>query len=182
MAPFRGKWRVHHSPFPGKDFHVHVRLGARGTWTPSPTCTSTTATATVNCRRPAGDRGRRRPIGSFSALVHRDNPPARSSRASATPILSSACRRNVGDFASIVHAAIGYRKDVQLLNAVFPNCKSSGGSIVARPEEVRDVPGYYWADRPPMPNCDLEEIIARHNLPYVNVLKLDCEGSEWDIL
>jgi hypothetical protein len=136
--------------------------------------------------------------------------------------------RNIGDFATIVPAAMTYERDVALLNAVYPGCVSTGGSmVVARgkaegqgqkaegqgeaawtndaiptgmaprayrshhaprdvgsspTEEVSSSPSPYWFDARPLATVTIEQLMADHQLDHIDVLKLDCEGSEFSIL
>jgi hypothetical protein len=44
-------------------------------------------------------------------------------------------------------------------------------------------PGYvYWRDRRPLPKVTLEDLLAESGRDRIEVLKLDCEGSEYSIL
>ena len=69
-------------------------------------------------------------IGCFASRFHRRNPLARILAVECCPENLAALRRNVGGFASVVQAAITYEQDVALLNAVFPDCDTTGGSIL----------------------------------------------------
>jgi methyltransferase FkbM-like protein len=40
----------------------------------------------------------------------------------------------------------------------------------------------YWLDQRPLPTVTLEQIIVEQHLDRIDVLKLDCEGSEFSIL
>jgi hypothetical protein len=121
----------------------------------------------------------------------------------------AALQRNVGDFAAIVPAAMTYEGEVALLNAVYPGCVSTGGSTVIPRAELKELLGAkpplppgegwgeggtntagvaspsfseYWLDGRALPTITLERLMAEHDLPRIDVLKLDCEGSEFSIL
>src|SRR5262245_40690691 len=121
-------------------------------------------------------------IGAFSSLVHRDHPKCRIIACEVCPENIPCLTANVGEFATVVHAAITYEPEIALLNSVFPKCASTGGSIVCKPEQLAAHPAHYWADRRPLAKKTLEEIMAENNLDQIDILKLDCEGSEFSIL
>ena len=82
----------------------------------------------------------------------------------------SALERNVDRFAKIVPAACSYLPaPVRLRSTVFDGTDNTGGSTIDAVGEV-------------VPQVTLEEIMVAHELPWVDVLKLDCEGSELSIL
>jgi FkbM family methyltransferase len=135
-------------------------------------------------------------IGCFSRKVHERNPLACIIAVECCPENIPALEKNVGGFAQIVQAALTYEGEVALLNAVFPDCGTTGGSAVINREELRKrvVAGelaaqqtasrnqQYWADFRPMPTVTIEELLLRHDLDRIDILKLDCEGSEFSIL
>ena len=136
-------------------------------------------------------------IGVFSRAFKRRHPSARVVAVECCPENIAALERNIGDFATIVTAALTYEREVALLNAVYPGCVSTGGSRVVPRSELEDgLPSpssserdglgrpssEYWLDRRPLPTVSLEQLIAEHNLDCIDVLKLDCEGSEFSIL
>lgn len=95
-----------------------------------------------------------------------------------------------------------YEREVALLNAVYPNCVSTGGStVVAREEEMKNgergtengecnqesiknqkCSSQYWLDLRPLATVTLEELMEQYGIDFIDVLKLDCEGSEFSIL
>jgi FkbM family methyltransferase len=93
-------------------------------------------------------------------------------------------KANVGDFAEVIHAACTYEAGpLALLNAVNAASRSTGGSRVVRREELAlETDPQYVHDEREMPTVTLEEVMARYDLPRIDVLKLDCEGSEYSIL
>ncbi|WP_339911608.1 FkbM family methyltransferase [Symmachiella dynata] len=127
-------------------------------------------------------------IGCFAKLWHRKNPQATIICVEACPENLDALRANVGEFAKVVHAACTYETGaVSLLNAVRPNCESTGGSVVVprddlETSELRQVGYQYWNDLRVLPKVTLEELMDWFGLDHINVLKLDCEGSEYSIL
>jgi FkbM family methyltransferase len=134
-------------------------------------------------------------IGCFSKRLHERNPLARIFAVECCPENVPALEKNIGAFATVIQAALTYEADVALLNAVFPNCETTGGSMVVAREGVRqqlaagellasaaDRPRQYWGDLRPLRTMTLEELLTRHGLEWIDVLKLDCEGSEFSIL
>jgi len=135
-------------------------------------------------------------IGCFSRKLHERNPLAHIIALECCPENIPALKKNVGGFATVVQAAVTYQKDVALMSAVYPGCLSTGGSrIVDRRQlkhkvtagDLRETPGSppnteYWADFRPIRTITLEEILQEHGLDRIDVLKLDCEGSEMSIL
>ncbi len=126
-------------------------------------------------------------IGTFAVLWHAKNPSARIVCVEACPDNIPALQENVGSFATVIHAACTYQKQpLGLLNAVRPQCESTGGSMVVPLDQLdtaRGQPGYrYWRDARPMPVVTLEDTMATLGVDRIDLLKLDCEGSEIDIL
>ena len=135
-------------------------------------------------------------IGCFSRAVHQRNPLARILAIECCPENIPALQKNVSAFATVIQAAMTYDKDVALLNAVFANCHTTGGSVVAhrsvlqrrverevmqtKPTDVGD--HQYWVDLREMKTLTLEDIIQQYGLDRIDILKLDCEGSEFSIL
>lgn len=123
-------------------------------------------------------------IGTFAKLVHDQNPKARIVCIEACPENLEALQKNVGDFATIVHAACSYeRGKPMLLNAVWPNCSSTGGSIVSFPPHTCAARGdtQYWLDERPLPVVTLESPLVAGE-KRIDLLKLDCEGCEFSVL
>ena len=127
-------------------------------------------------------------IGCFAKLWHRKNPQARIICVEACPENIEALQANVGDFAEIVQAACTYeRETLALLNAVRPNCESTGGSVVVpkaklETSDLRQEGYRYWHDLRELPKVTLEDLMERFGFDQIDVLKLDCEGSEYSIL
>ena len=127
-------------------------------------------------------------IGTFARQWHRKNPRAKIVCVEACPENLTALHANVGDFATVVHAACTYESGrMALLNAVRPNCESTGGSVVVPEEELATTAlkqdGYkYWEDHRALPKVTLEQLLEELELDHIDILKLDCEGSEYSIL
>ncbi len=134
-------------------------------------------------------------IGCFSKRLHQRNPLARIFTVECCPENIPALQKNVGSFAMVIQAALTYERDVALLNAVFPHCETTGGStVVSRasieeqlaagevPDSSHADPRQYWADLRPLKTLTLENLLEDHGLERIDILKLDCEGSEFSIL
>jgi len=127
-------------------------------------------------------------IGCFAKLAHKLAPKAKIVCVEVCPENLAALRKNVGEFATVIHGACTYEPgDLMLLNAVRPNCESTGGSVVVQAEQLESTDlrqhGYkYWADRRPLAKVTLESILELVGMDRIDVLKLDCEGSEFSIL
>lgn len=135
-------------------------------------------------------------IGCFATKAHQRYPQARILTIECCPENMAALRENVGRFATVVPAALTYEQDVALLNSVYPHCASTGGSIVVPRYQVqrrvhcgklsvsfdRRGDAEYWADLRRVDTVTLEQLIEQYELPQIDVLKLDCEGSEFSIL
>jgi FkbM family methyltransferase len=128
-------------------------------------------------------------IGCFAASWRRRNPAAKIVCVEACAENLAALRANVGAFADVVHAACTYEPaSVALLNAVWPGCVSTGGSRVVPAHELSEQATEkagqteWWHDARPLPKLTLEELMSRYQFDHIDVLKLDCEGSEFSIL
>ena len=123
-------------------------------------------------------------IGAFAKLVHEKNPGARIICVEACPENIEALRANVGAFAEVVHAACTYVPgDVALCNSVRPNCRNTGQSSVVPAADVHFAAAdTHWPDRRPLEKITLEQLAARFGFKQIDLLKLDCEGSEYSIL
>lgn len=95
------------------------------------------------------------------------------------PILKT----NVGSRVTILPKALTYQKDVYLLNsAILPTRVTCGASEVLSLDEIkkhRHNELHYFVDPRPLETITLEEIVKDRR---VDILKLDCEGSEFSIL
>jgi len=124
-------------------------------------------------------------IGTFALLWHRRNPRAKIVCVEACPENIPVLRKNVGGFATVIDAACTYiEEDVALYNSVMDGGFATGGSVVAPRTEVLASPigSGHWSDSRPLRRVTLEEIMKLASVEYIDVLKLDCEGSEYSIL
>ena len=135
-------------------------------------------------------------IGVFSKKIHLKNPLARIVAVECCPENIPALKKNVGDFATVIQAAVTYERNVGLLNSVYSNCVSTGGCTVLSRSDLRrradqkEIPeepdpgrkSEYWADFRELKTLTLEQIVQEYRLDRIDILKLDCEGSEISIL
>ena len=122
-------------------------------------------------------------IGSFTKLYQEINPQAKFICIEACSENIPVLQRNVGDDVDFMHAACTYEDDIALWNAVFAGTESTGGSIVTkRSDERLDGQHSYRRDSRPLRTVTLEDIMGRLNVDAIDILKLDCEGSEFSIL
>jgi FkbM family methyltransferase len=121
-------------------------------------------------------------IGAFAARVHALNPDCKIICCECCPENIPALRRNVGAFATVVEAACSYeRGPLKLMNSYSPNCRSTGGSTVLRAEEENPADRQYRAE-PLERITTLEQLMWPWHFDHIDILKLDCEGSEFSIL
>ena len=119
-------------------------------------------------------------IGSFARRLHQRFPQAKLVCVEANAANVEALRANAGQFARIENSACGYEgRPLRLLSTVYPGTSNTGGSTVVA-ESAPLPPGYHDAGLAPA--ITLEEIQARQGWPRIDLLKLDCEGSEYSIL
>lgn len=115
-------------------------------------------------------------IGCFSKRFHQRCPTAQIIAVECCPENLPALKENIGGLAAIEQAAVTYDDDVALLNAVFPQCVSTGGStvinrsVLKKQLEAGDISAErseatdYWADERPLRTLTLEEIMQTHSL------------------
>ncbi len=140
-------------------------------------------------------------IGTFALRVHQRSRFTKVVCVEAHPGNIPALAANVSDFAEIVPAACTYESgDLVLRSTLYDGTENTGGSGLGRPSSwpsLRDRPcpeggseqvagadatdGVYRLE-PLATRITLEEIANRFQLPRIDVLKLDCEGSELSIL
>jgi FkbM family methyltransferase len=126
-------------------------------------------------------------IGAFARLWHEKNRRATIVCVEVCPENIPALLANVSAFAEVRQAACTYEiGPMALLNACFNNCESTGGSTVvldtAEPLLAPQDRGRYLEDRRPITKVTLEEILESLQVNRIDLLKLDCEGSEYSIL
>ena len=125
-------------------------------------------------------------IGTFAKRWRQRNPSAWIFCIEASPDNIPALEANVGDFARVIHAACTYEADPVLLNSVRTGCTSTGGSHVVSSDapvlEKLKEDGELRLDRRRLPSITIEGLLERFGLTHIDVLKMDCEGSEYSIL
>jgi FkbM family methyltransferase len=122
-------------------------------------------------------------LGAFARLWHERNPSARIACVEVNRKLLPALQANAGPFAAIVPKACHYGQNLRLLDAVCAKGLSIGGSRVVAVEEFEaETSSQYEKSREPVATATLEEIREQLGFPRIDVLKLDCEGSEYSIL
>jgi hypothetical protein len=89
----------------------------------------------------------------------------------------------VGTFAEIMHGACTYETaPLTFLNAAAaPEGLSTGGNIVVT-ERPKEIGPHYLIDDRPLPRVTIHEILDRVGWTRIDILKLDCEASEYSIL
>lgn len=123
-------------------------------------------------------------IGCFAKKWHDKNPLARIVCVEACPENIEVLTANVGKFATVIHAACSYEPgEIALLNSVKAGGTATGGSVVI-PSGSIDTPcqHFHWKDSRQLEKVTLESIMELLGVDHIDVLKLDCEGSEFSIL
>jgi len=78
----------------------------------------------------------------------------------------------------VFNEAISYEKDKVVLT---DHLDATGGGFLCAQDKV-DKLGSYFVSRTDVALSTLEEIMVRENIEYIDLLKLDCEGSEREII
>jgi FkbM family methyltransferase len=129
-------------------------------------------------------------IGGASALLHECFPSARIVAVECCPENMPCLEENVGHFADVLHGAVTYETgNIVLASTVYEGCRTSGSSVVVTREqwETKRVPwtwdpdDYHLDDRPLL-RWTIEDIVKLVGGQQIDLLKLDCEGSEISIL
>lgn len=121
-------------------------------------------------------------IGTFAKKWHEKNPTARIVCIEACPDNIEVLTANVGHFAEVVHAACSYQDEIQLLNSILPGGRATGGSMITENVDAPIDESLYWLDNREIPTVTIEDIREQFDLDRIDIMKLDCEGSEFDIL
>lgn len=125
-------------------------------------------------------------IGAFATLWHRRNPKAKIACVEVNPKMTLALTENVSDFATVIPRACYYVTEdggpVDLLDCMTSKSVNVGDSrLIDAAHLQRGFPQWYTLTRIPHP-LTLEAICKQVGFPRIDVLKLDCEGSEINIL
>jgi len=123
-------------------------------------------------------------IGSFCVFMHHFYPQARVVAYECCPENLPLLKRNV-PFGTVIQAAVTYERNVALLNSVKMNGSNSGASTVQPANLIREGKydkTVYWGDARALALKTLEDVLVDNQLDEIDLLKLDCEGSEFSIL
>jgi FkbM family methyltransferase len=123
-------------------------------------------------------------VGAFAKLWHQRYPQSRVFCIEACEENYDLLRRNVGGFATIVGRAMTYEKDVWLLNSVTGSqpLTTGGSRVVGRDEFDREHALEYGKEEKRLATVTLDELMHQYDIQTIDLLKLDCEGSEFSIL
>ncbi len=125
-------------------------------------------------------------VGAFARRVHHRTARANIVCVEANGANLAALRANVGDFAYVVPAACTYEPgEVLLFSTVFDGSDNTGGSTIlpADSSAARErAAAVAYQPVGIVPKITLEEIVRDRGWPRIDLLKLDCEGSELSIL
>lgn len=121
-------------------------------------------------------------IGCASMLYHQQCPQAKIFCVEAAHENIDVLTANVGHFATVIHAACTYETDVQLLTSFVDKPTATGGSrVVTRGEVASGFNHEVALDPRPVRTVTLEQIASLAG-EAIEIVKLDCEGSEFSIL
>jgi len=125
-------------------------------------------------------------IGTFARKWQMKNPLCRISCVEVCPENWPILEANVGGFAeNICKAACTYETGkIKLYNSIQQQGGSAtgGSAIVNEHGEGQCYDHRYWEDDRPIERITLEQIMEQMKSDHIDVLKLDCEGSEFSIL
>lgn len=122
-------------------------------------------------------------IGAFSLYVLALNPSAQVIGVEVDTENATIASQNLAGLATLYHARLGYEHGDFVLERV-PTCAGSYSVVKRGTDRVH--PGFpdqkleYAEIAAPL--ISLEEIMKLHSWERINVLKLDCEGAEYDII
>jgi FkbM family methyltransferase len=120
-------------------------------------------------------------IGAFAVHCRQLMPNAQLACVEACPDNLDCLQANVGEFAAVRHAAVTYEPGpLVLLNSITEFHPDTAGSYVAS----RSVPTPlgFVTDARPLATTTLEDLMNALGWDAIDLLKLDCEGSEHSIL
>lgn len=124
-------------------------------------------------------------IGMFAKKAHSKWARAKIICVEACQENMEALGKNCENIALCMNSACTYETgEIAMLNAVYPNCRSTGGSRVMLKSEVEasTETDQYWKDLRDLPSITLGGIMELAGTNHIDLLKLDCEGSEFSIL
>ena len=123
-------------------------------------------------------------IGSFAVAVKRLCPDATIVSIEANPKNAEMCRVNVdGGISTVLNAACaGSDVPRQLLDCVHPATESPGGSELVPLGEEPSITSKFTSTPLEVAAVTLDQVMDRFGFDHIDVLKLDCEGSEFEIL
>ena len=148
----------------------------------------------------SGDRGKElvvdagAHIGSFARLWHEKNPNAVIVCIEANPDNFEVLKKNVGDYAVCINAALTYEEeDIYLFDSVVSGngfTNSTAISVTSTKDKVDsycssgndEVNGDFVVQEKPLQKITLGQILAKFGFPRIGVLKLDIEGEEYSCL
>jgi len=129
-------------------------------------------------------------LGGATALLHERFPSARIVAVECCPENIPGLIANVGNFAEVIQAAVTYETgELVLASTVYEGCQTTGSSVIVTREQWDSaaVPWTwdredYHLDARPIEKVTIEQLMRRFSMPVVDLMKLDCEGSEISIL
>ncbi len=123
-------------------------------------------------------------VGAFARLWHERYPDSKVICVEACPENLEILRRNVGEFATIDGRALTYESEVYLLNSCtgIQPVTTGGSRVVGRKEFDAEVALEYGKQEQRLATVTLDGLMKEHGLDHIDLLKLDCEGSEYSIL
>lgn len=127
--------------------------------------------------------------GAFARLVTDHQPRARvvgvEAHADNAELLRLNCERMVAHGRAVgMHAAVDYSgRPLMLVSSMGEGGLATCGSwVVPRGERPAEIPPTFTLDERPLPTVTLEDLMYEHGRRRIDLLKLDCEGSEFGIL
>lgn len=126
-------------------------------------------------------------VGTFARAVRQRSSAAKIACVEANAENLDCLLQNVDRFATVFYGACTYEPgDVTLAGTVYPGTENTGGSRLLTAKAKRPSGGFeidgYRIEQQTLPKWSLEELVATLEWPRIDLLKLDCEGSEFSIL
>lgn len=128
-------------------------------------------------------------IGSFTRYAMHRNPNIQAVCVEPDPDNALLCEINTASYrydsnnprVKVYRNACGYFPDSTVDLHLWRHNRNSGGNQL-KPEGALPEPIEEWQDVGAVPLITLESIIKEQKLKKIDLLKIDCEGSEFDIL